>query len=130
MNQYDDTNRGALFTAADLQIFRRGKVNVEGTERNVMIVQGTSKSGERYFSLYEQVGTVNANKNKKSEKSPDMIGDMDTRDKGLYTIFGYKRQSRNGLDYTQVSIALKEDQNPQQKAATIDSNSFDDNSPF
>lgn len=110
MTQYDDTNRGALFPAANLEVFRQGKVNVEGTDRNVIIVQGVSKTGERYFQVYQQVGMVNANKQKKSDKSPDMIGDFETYDKGMYTIFGYKRQSKSGMDYTQVSIDRKEEQ--------------------
>lgn len=58
MSEFDNTNRGAIFSnkkrEKDSQPHMRGTLNVEGVEYWVSAWTSTAKSGERYQSLTVQ----------------------------------------------------------------------------
>lgn len=125
---FDNSNNGMLFDAANMSVYRQGKCKVDNVEREFLITQThNNKTGETYFDLFEKVGTVKPNRNKKSEKSPDMIGDFqayprndETGFDGRYMIFGNKRISNNtGNEFTAVSVRPKEDRPQTQKVPMV-----------
>lgn len=142
-NQYDNTNSGALYPAEhmttigrkdDLKVIRHGKVDVEGSETNMVITQTTSREGKTYFEVYEEVddrvlvvevtardgstyhkflkkiGPIYTNDRKRTEKDADMSGTVKPQDGSLgeYMIWGRKRTTRDGAPLTSISLAPKE----------------------
>jgi hypothetical protein len=109
--QYDNTNSGALFPAADMSVYRQGKIDVEGSERDMIITQThNNKTGKTHFDVYEKVGTVSPNRKKKNEDSPDMIGDFETHSNGIYMMFGKKRTAKqSGIEFTSIGVKKKDD---------------------
>ena len=109
--QYDNTNSGALFPAADTTVYRQGKIDVEGSERVMIITQThNNKNGETYFDVYEKVGRVSPNRKKRNEDSPDMIGDFETHSNGVYMMFGKKRTAKqSGIEFTSIGVKKKDD---------------------
>lgn len=108
---YDNTNSGALFPAANVKVYRKGKCDIEGQERDYVITEThNNKNGQTYYDLYELVGSVKPNRKKKDEKSPDMIGEFETHTNGVYMIFGHKRRSKkNDMEFTGIGVKKKEE---------------------
>ncbi len=119
---FDNSNSGCLFDAPNMEIYRQGKCHVDGVEREFLIsVTHNNQKGETYYDLYEKVGKVSPNRNKKSENSPDMIGDFqayppnhfEVGDDPRYMIFGNKRIGNSSKkEFTAVSVKPKEDRKP------------------
>ena len=125
---FDNSNNGTMFDAGNMEIYRQGKCKVDGKERTFLITQQhNNQKGETYFDLYEKVGQVKPNRNKQSEKSPDMIGDFqaypdnqETGFNGRYMIFGNKRVGNNsGKEFTAVSVKPKQDRPPTRNIAVV-----------
>jgi hypothetical protein len=106
MTEYDNTNTGALFPAENMKVVRQGRINVDGAEENFCLVQVQTKAGKTVFEMYQKVGAVFANERKRDEKDADMSGSMTVRDKE-FMVWGRKRESKNGLGFTSVSVAGK-----------------------
>lgn len=78
MSEYDDTNRGAVFTPFDDQKFiLQGKLNIEGKDYPVVVMQMTSKNGNKRLEVYQKMGALFEDKEKKNEKAPDYSGPLD-----------------------------------------------------
>jgi len=143
MSNYDNTNSGALYPAEhmqtvgrrdDLKVIRQGKVDIEGSDTNMVITQATSREGKTYFEVYEEVddrvlvlevtardgstyhkflkkiGPIYTNDRKRSEKDADMSGTVKPNDGSLgeYMIWGRKRTTKDGVAMTSISLAPKE----------------------
>lgn len=123
--EYDNKNSGALFPAANMDVYRQGKVDVEGVQREMIITQThNNQNGETYYHVYEKVGKVSPNRKKKDEKSPDMIGDFETNTHGVYMMFGKKRVAKeSGIEFTSIGIKKKDDQ-PTSTAHTQNQSGF------
>jgi len=107
--EYDNTNSGALFSASNQSIVRSGKVDVEGNESRMAIIQTKTKDGNVIYSIYKEIGNINPNKNKTSDKQPDMTGEIETPN-GQYMVWGRKKTSqKNKTDYTSLSLAPKDE---------------------
>lgn len=113
---YDNTNKGALFPASNMSVYRQGKCDIEGVERDLIVTEThNNKTGDVYFDVYEKVGRLSPNKNKKEgEDKPDVVGEMETHSHGVYMIFGRKKVSRNNVDYTQIGVKAKQEQQQSQ----------------
>jgi hypothetical protein len=124
-NTYDNTNQGAMFSASNMTVYRQGKVDVEGAEREMIITSThNNKNGETYFDVYEKVGRVSPNRKKKNEDSPDMIGDFETYHHGVYMMFGKKRVAKkSGQEFTAIGVKKKDDQ-PTSTAHTQNQSGF------
>ena len=103
MSEYDDTNRGALFPAEDQKIIRSGPVNIDGSQEHCAIVQTKTKSGKTIFEFYQKIGAIFPNE-KRNENDADMSGNLETKS-GPMKVWGRKKQSKNGNDYTARSLA-------------------------
>mgnify|MGYP001313116620 CR=1 FL=1 len=110
--EYDNKNQGAVFPAANMNVYRQGKVDVEGVERNLIITEThNNRNGETYYDVYEKVGRVSPNRKKKNEDSPDMIGEFETNQHGVYMMFGKKRTAKNsGQEFTSIGVKKKDEQ--------------------
>ena len=74
---YDDTNRGAAFTPFPTQsLILQGKINVDGTEKKVLLVKDTTKDGKSIVEMYEKIGVLFENDKKGNEKAPDYSGPL------------------------------------------------------
>jgi uncharacterized protein (DUF736 family) len=55
MSNYDNTNRGAIFKNAqkssDKQPDYKGKINVDGVDKQISLWVTTSKDGKKFFSV-------------------------------------------------------------------------------
>ena len=68
MSEYDDTNRGAVFTPFDDQKFiLQGKLNIDGKEYPVVMMQMTSKNGNKRLEVYQKMGALFEDKEKKKK---------------------------------------------------------------
>tara|TARA_R100000742_G_C4273664_1_gene93303 strand:- start:327 stop:764 length:438 start_codon:yes stop_codon:yes gene_type:complete len=75
--KYDETNKGTLWNnKGKYQIFRQGSINVNGEKQNFIISQ-TDINGKKSYPIYAQVGWINPNTKKTSEKSPDILGNFE-----------------------------------------------------
>jgi len=128
---YDNTNTGAMFNAEHMKIIRQGPLNVEGNERYFTICQTQTKTGKTVFEVYEKVGAIFANERKKTDKDPDMSGTVNL-DGFDYMMFGRKRQSKAGVPFTGINIAVKEDREGRGSTseASVPAEDFNDDIPF
>lgn len=73
--EYDNTNRVGLFQPrGDKKIIFDGKLNVDGTDVNALVVRATSKDGTPYRNLYINAGPIYANEDKAKDTIPDIGG--------------------------------------------------------
>ena len=107
MTEYDNTNSGALFAAANSRILRQGPVNIQGDDTHLMIVEVTTKEHKKFYEVYQKVGAIFANDDKRTENDPDMSGGINYM--GLeMKIWGRKKvASQSGDKFTAISLAPK-----------------------
>lgn len=130
--EYDNTNSGALFSASNQSIVRSGKVNIEGHESRMAIIQTKTKDGGVIYSIYKEIGNINPAKNKTSDKQPDMTGEIETP-MGQYMVWGRKKTSQNNVDYTSLSLKPKDEEintPPSANPPTKESDELNDDVPF
>ena len=101
--EYDNTNRGAAFPPRPEQnMILTGKMNVEGTDGQVVMVKDTDHKGEPIIGIYERVGLLYPNKDKSGKNDPDYTGPIkDMR------VAGWKEKSKDGLDYLSMKVSEK-----------------------
>ncbi len=131
MSDYDNTNRGALFPTADRALIRQGQVHFGPTAEDIAVVKATTKTGKTIFEVYQKIGAVFANIDKKTEKAPDMSGKVSYS--GVeYQMAGWAQTSQNGLKYTSVAVTPPEDQPEQQEGPSEEDRygDLDDEIPF
>ena len=104
MNSKDDTNTVILFNNSDdWKIIQQGKLNLEGLEQRIIGVKRLNKEGQPIVELYRAIGTLKANDDKQSEKSPDAKGVVNKlADNGALTISAWKETSEKGNSYTSL----------------------------
>ena len=110
MTEYDNTNNGALFTPINTNIIRQGRVNVEGTDKNMLIVKSKDREGMEYYRLYFESATIYKTE-KKNENSSDMDGTLNAVVDGVIKSMKFwlrKKVSSKGTEFTSVSLAPKD----------------------
>mgnify|MGYP003145503171 FL=1 len=103
--EYDNKNSGALYPAENMEIIRQGKIDVEGNDVYMLIVKMKDKNGNDHYKFYQDKAKIFETE-KKSENSSDMDCSMSV-DGTDYKVWLRKKVSKNGLDYTSVSLAPK-----------------------
>jgi uncharacterized protein (DUF736 family) len=125
--EYDNTNRGAAFPPRPEQnMILTGKMNVEGTEGQVVMVKDTDHKGEPIISIYERVGLLYPNKDKAGKNDPDYTGPVKHM-----RVAGWKEKSKDGLDYLSMKVSEKQasgSRQPEQQPAVTEE--LDDVIPF
>ena len=100
--QYDDTDRGALFPPRENNVLvGQGKLNNNGAEEYHVIVKATLPSGKVIREVYKKVGVLFENDNQ-NPKAPHLSGDYG--DKRLAVWFA---TSKAGQDYMDAKIGDK-----------------------
>lgn len=114
---YDDTNKGAAFTPFPEQsLILQGKLNVEGNDKRVALIKGTTKDGKSIIEIYQQVGVLFDNDKKGNESAPDFSGPFGEEKR----VAGWKR-TKDGKPY--ISFVISDKQQgaaPQQQSALPD----------
>ena len=101
--EYDNTNRGAAFPPRPEQnMILTGKMNVEGTDGQVVMVKDTDHKGEPIIGIYERVGLLYPNKDKSGKNDPDYKGPFKH-----IRVAGWKEKSKDGLDYLSMKVSEK-----------------------
>ena len=111
MTQYDDTNRGALFpprnkpdsSEPNTRVILTGEINDNGQKKRVAAVMVTTRDGKDIIDLYEKVGTLYQNNDKKTDKHPDYSGPFGNRRVSVWT----KQAKETGLNYMSLSLSDK-----------------------
>jgi len=120
---YDDTNRGAAFTPFPTQsLILQGKINVDGTEKKVLLVKDTTKDGKNIVEMYEKIGVLFENDKKGNDSAPDYSGPLMG---DLKRIAGWKKM-KDDKPYMSFQISDK----TQGSSAAPQSPLSDDTIPF
>ena len=120
---YDDTNRGAAFTPFPTQsLILQGKINVDGTEKKVLLVKDTTKDGKSIVEMYEKIGVLFENDKKGNDSAPDYSGPLMG---DLKRIAGWKKM-KDDRPYMSFQISDK----TQGSSAVSQSPLSDDTIPF
>ena len=109
--QYDDTNRGALFPPRENNVLvGQGKLNNNGAEEYHVIVKATLPSGKVIREVYKKVGVLFENDNQ-NPKAPHLSGDYEGRRLAVWFA-----TSQAGQDYMDAKIG---DKTPMQSSPPI-----------
>ena len=101
----DYPNSGNLFSDASAKIFRKGKVEVDGVDHNMIIVQHkNTKTGEVWYSSYIEGGKMYVNDNITEDRDYNISGEINIGGQKKMA-WGRKREDKNGNDYTRMSFA-------------------------
>ena len=133
MSDYDNTNSGALFPAEHMKVIRQGRIDIEGTEDNYALIQTETPNGHTIFEVYQRVGAVFANSDKKSEKAPDMSGNITDKASGEWRMAGWKKISKAGDPFTSIAMErpreMPKPTSPQESATPAQAGSDADPTP-
>ena len=112
MSEYDNTNAGAAFKPFDgMKLILQGKVNLEGNDRDIVLVTDTTKSGKKIIKAYQKLGVMFEN-DSDNERAPNYSGSLDdyTTNKEMQ-LAGWKRE-KDGNPYISMKISEKMSQTP------------------
>lgn len=108
MPDYDNTNSGALFNAANQKLLRSGPCNIGGEDETLCVLETKTKTGKTVYEVYQKLGAVFVNERKTKDSQPDVTGKIEYQ--GLeYWMSGWKKESKNGQPFTSVSFNLDGD---------------------
>jgi|TARA_R100000081_G_scaffold26962_1_gene11944 hypothetical protein len=94
MAEYDNTNSASGFDPFGQQEFLlQGKMNLEGNERNFVIIKNVTKGGKTVLEVYQKLGVMFQNDG--AENAPDWKGPIDdyATNKDM-VLSGWKRESK------------------------------------
>ena len=134
MSDYDNTNRGAAFKPFDDQKFiLQGKLDIDGKEYPIVVMQMTSKNGNKRLEVYQKMGAIFEEKDKTKENMPDYSGPLDMID-GNLQMAGWKGQSEKG-HYLSLKVSerlAKKEEGVSTSASDtpVGTDSLDDEVPF
>ena len=123
MTEYDNTNRGAVFKPRDdMKMILQGPVNLEGNDRDFIVVTDKTQAGQNIMKLYQKVGAMFNNDKGDNESKPDYSGNIDdyATNKDM-RVSGWKK-NKDGKNYITLSI--------QEKNTESFSKDLDDEIPF
>ena len=108
MAEYDNTNSASGFDPFEQQEFLlQGKMNLEGNERNFVIVKNVTKGGKTVLEVYQKLGVMFQNDG--AENAPDWKGPIDdyATNKDM-VLSGWKRQAKDsGKKFLSIKITEK-----------------------
>jgi hypothetical protein len=123
----DFENSGNLFPAANNKVVRQGKLDVEGLDHELVIVQVTTKTNKTVYEVYEKIGALHPNDDKTEKKDWDMSGEILVLGQKLM-MWCRKRFDKNNNAYTRASVApakemdanVKKEQSKEQEKVEIE----------
>jgi len=128
-------NRGALYNSTD-KIFKGGKINVNGDDKQFLVSEYTNKEGKKKFPIYVKVGYFNINtKKEQGSNQPDVYGNFEFNTFN-FKIAGWKqvkkRDDDSELNYLSVSVEFDKEQEKglDEIEKKLDDKDLDDNVPF
>ena len=109
--EYDNTNKGALWKVKDdapYDVIMQGKINMNGFERNCILIKRKNAQGQDTFEVFESIGNVKKilPEDKQSEKAPDGQGVVEIRK--IDTTMGiafWKKQKKDGEGFLSVQLS-------------------------
>ena len=109
--EYDNTNKGALWKVkedAPYDVIMQGKINMNGFERNCILIKRKNAQGQDTFEVFESIGNVKKilPEDKQSEKAPDGKGVVEIRK--IDTTMGiafWKKQKKDGEGFLSVQLS-------------------------
>ena len=106
---YDNTNRGAAHAPFESQnLLLTGKLDKDGDQKQIAIIQDTDKEGRDVLVIYERVGVMYGNKDADdAKKQPHYSGPIDDN----HRIAGWRETDKNGKKY--LSLRRSEKYTPQ-----------------
>lgn len=106
---YDNTNRGAAHAPFESQnLLLTGKLDKDGDNKQIAIIQDTDKEGRDVLVIYERVGVMYGNKDvDDTKKQPHYSGPIDNN----HRIAGWRETDKNGKKY--LSLKRSEKYTPQ-----------------
>tara|TARA_R100001463_G_scaffold2752_2_gene11271 strand:- start:1773 stop:2162 length:390 start_codon:yes stop_codon:yes gene_type:complete len=129
MTEYDNTNSGAVFKPRDdMKMILQGPVNLEGNDRDFIIVTDKTQAGQNIMKLYQKVGAMFNNDKGDNENKPDYSGNIDdyATNKDM-RVSGWKK-NKDGKKYITLSIQEKNTNLSSQKLNTPQE--LDEDIPF
>lgn len=109
--EYDNTNKGALWKInpdAPYNVIMQGKINMNGFERNCILIKRKNAQGQDTFEVFESIGNIKkvAEEDKQNEKAPDGKGVIEVRkiDNTMGIAF-WRKQKQNGEGFLSVSLS-------------------------
>jgi hypothetical protein len=132
-NKYE--NSGNLFPSANSKVVRQGKLDVEGMNHELVIVQVTTKNNKTVYEVYEKVGALHPNETKTEQKDWDMSGEIVVLGEKLM-MWCRKKFDKNNNAYTRASVApareMSDDKStpPQEGQIKEQDSDLDDDIPF
>tara|TARA_R100000773_G_C4220482_1_gene119181 strand:+ start:594 stop:1031 length:438 start_codon:yes stop_codon:yes gene_type:complete len=109
--EYDNTNRGALWKVkedAPYDVIMQGKINMNGFDRNCILIKRKNAQGQDTFEVFESIGNVKkiSQEEKQNEKAPDGKGVVEIRK--IDTTMGiafWRKQKKDGEGFLSVSLS-------------------------
>lgn len=118
MAEYDNTDKGAAFKPFDTQkLILQGKINDDGTERKIVLIKDTTKSGKQIIEIFEKAGTLFVNEKKESENAPDYTGPISSIVKDR-RMAAWKR-TKDGNPYMTLAVSDARDNGETSKPSNI-----------
>lgn len=100
----DYPNSGNFFAAANMKVARQGKLDVNGTDHEIAIVQVITKNKKTVFEVYQKVGVLYENDNKTEKQDWDISGTITILGEKL-RMWCRKRFDKSNNAYTRASVA-------------------------
>ena len=107
MPEYDNTNSGALFPASNMNVIRQGRIDIQGQEREIVMVQKQPPSGKTVFEMYSKIGAIFPNDQKRNEKDNDAGGSITDPALGDFFVSLWKKTSKAGDPYSSIALTPK-----------------------
>jgi len=109
--EYDNTNKGALWKIsadAPYNVVMQGKINMNGFDRNCILIKRKNAQGQDTFEVFESIGNVKKilPEDKQNEKAPDGKGVVEVRK--IDTTMGiafWRKQKKDGEGFLSVQIS-------------------------
>ena len=138
----DKENEGALFkNDDDWSIIQQGNLNIDAEKNRIIGGKRLNKEGKQIVEVYLAIGTLKANENKISDKSPDAKGVINKISFGdSKSISAWKEVSQNGNPYTKLAVRDfrddftnnddSQDEKNDEQQMNANNNDMDDEIPF
>ena len=134
--EYDNTDRGAVYNAEGYKVLKQGTLNFGSTETYVAIVHKKLSDGREYLEVWQQIGGVKIkpdSERKDPVKSPNIVGGV-TYNGSEYHLSGWKKTSKKGQPFTSLALTLKNQDSDgdggSESGSEPSSTDYDDEIPF
>jgi hypothetical protein len=112
---YDNNDRGAAFPPFQTQaLVLQGKINDRGLDAKVVLIKDQTKAGKNLIEVYQKVGVLFPQEEKKSESAPDYTGPMDNGRR-----LAAWRKMKDGKPYMTMSLSDAQQQQQQADALSL-----------